>query len=51
MDKYAQVATPSEKVPVQYFSTVDPKLFNNIIAKYNNGHVTDFNDASCGTKG
>jgi cytochrome o ubiquinol oxidase subunit II len=51
MDKYAQVAQPSEKVPVQYFSTVDPKLFNNIIAKYNNGHVTDFNDASCGTKG
>jgi cytochrome o ubiquinol oxidase subunit 2 len=53
MDKYATVAQPSEKAPVQYFSTVDPKLFNNIIAKYNNGHVTEFNDASCstGTKG
>jgi len=51
MDQYATVAQPSEKAPVQYFSTVDPKLFNNIIAKYNNGHVTEFNDASCGTKG
>ncbi|MFP6561478.1 ubiquinol oxidase subunit II [Paraburkholderia sp. B3] len=51
MDQYATVAQPSEKVPVQYFSTVDPKLFNNIIAKYNNGHVTDFSDAACGTKG
>ncbi len=51
MDQYATVAQPTEKAPVQYFSTVDPKLFNNIIAKYNNGHVTDFSDASCGTKG
>ena len=51
MDKYATVSQPSEKAPVQYFSTVDPKLFTNIIAKYNNGHVADFNDASCGTKG
>ncbi|WP_233866909.1 ubiquinol oxidase subunit II [Paraburkholderia adhaesiva] len=50
MDQYATVAQPSEKAPVQYFSTVAPKLFNNIIAKYNNGHVTEFNDASCGTK-
>jgi cytochrome o ubiquinol oxidase subunit 2 len=51
MDEYAGVAQPTEKAPVQYFSTVDPKLFNNIIAKYNNGHVTDFNDPSCVTKG
>ncbi|MEM5328667.1 ubiquinol oxidase subunit II [Paraburkholderia sp. JHI2823] len=51
MDKYATVAQPQEKAPVQYFSTVDPKLFNNIIAKYNNGHVTNFSDPSCVTKG
>ncbi|TAM00802.1 MAG: ubiquinol oxidase subunit II [Paraburkholderia sp.] len=51
MDQYATVSKPSEKAPVQYFSTVDPKLFTNIIAKYNNGHVTETSDASCGTKG
>jgi cytochrome o ubiquinol oxidase subunit II len=51
MDQYATVAQPSEKAPVEYFSTVDPKLFSNIIAKYNNGHVTDFTDPSCVTKG
>ncbi|WP_322011447.1 ubiquinol oxidase subunit II [Paraburkholderia sp. J12] len=51
MDEYAAVAQPTEKAPVAYFSTVDPKLFNNIIAKYNNGHVTDFTDPSCVTKG
>jgi cytochrome o ubiquinol oxidase subunit II len=51
MDQYASVAQPVEKAPVQYFSTVDPRLFTNIIAKYNNGHVTDFRDAACGTKG
>ena len=51
MDKYATVAQPQENAPVQYFSTVDPKLFNNIIAKYNNGHVTNFSDPSCVTKG
>jgi cytochrome o ubiquinol oxidase subunit II len=51
MDQYATVAQPSEKAPVQYFSTIDPKVFTNIIAKYNNGHVTDFDDPSCGTKG
>jgi len=51
MDQYAKVSEPSEKAPVEYFSTVDPKLFNNIIAKYNNGHVTDFTDPSCVTKG
>jgi cytochrome o ubiquinol oxidase subunit II len=51
MDQYATVAQPQDKAPVQYFSTVDPKLFNNIIAKYNNGHVTNFSDPSCVTKG
>ncbi|WP_177316772.1 COX aromatic rich motif-containing protein, partial [Burkholderia ubonensis] len=42
---------PSEKAPVRYFSSVDPKLFHNIIAKYNNGHVLDLKDAACTTKG
>ncbi len=51
MDQYATVSQPTEKAPVQYFSTVDPKLFNNIVAKYNNGHVTNFSDPSCVTKG
>ncbi|MFD1554459.1 ubiquinol oxidase subunit II [Paraburkholderia silviterrae] len=51
MDQYAKVSEPSEKAPVEYFSTVDSKLFNNIIAKYNNGHVTEFTDPSCVTKG
>jgi len=36
---YLGVAAPSEKDPVQYFSHVDSALFNNIIAKYNNGNV------------
>jgi cytochrome o ubiquinol oxidase subunit 2 len=53
MDQYASVAKPTEKVPVQYFSSVDPKLFHNIIAKYNNGNVLDPQSAACntGTKG
>jgi len=52
MDEYSTVAKPSEKAPVQYFSAVDPKLFHNIIAKYNNGNVLDPQDAAaCGTKG
>src|ERR1700688_1134475 len=38
-DVYHGVAAPSEKVPVQFFSHVDPALFNNIIAKYDNGNV------------
>ncbi|PLZ04306.1 ubiquinol oxidase subunit II [Burkholderia sp. WAC0059] len=50
MDAYDSVAKPSEKNPVQYFSSVDPKLFHNIIAKYNNGQVMDMqNAAACGT--
>ena len=51
MDEYHEVARPSEKNPVQYFSSVDPKLFYNIIAKYNDGHVLDPRNAACDTKG
>ena len=31
---YTQIAAPEEKAPVQYFSDVQPNLFNDIIAKY-----------------
>src|SRR5580698_11192355 len=49
---YASVAAPSDKHPVTYFSSVDPKLFHNIIARYNNGNVMDLKDASnCKAKG
>ncbi|MCC8405997.1 ubiquinol oxidase subunit II [Paraburkholderia sp. MMS20-SJTN17] len=52
MDRYHAVSEPSEKDPVHYFSTVDPKLFNNIIARYNNGNVLDnMKDANCAPKG
>ncbi|MGF6374761.1 MULTISPECIES: ubiquinol oxidase subunit II [unclassified Paraburkholderia] len=51
MDRYHAVSEPSEKDPVRYFSTVDPKLFNNIIARYNNGNVLDNKDANCAPKG
>ncbi|WP_144138709.1 ubiquinol oxidase subunit II [Paraburkholderia sp. BCC1884] len=52
MDRYHAVSAPSEKDPVRYFSTVDPKLFHNIIARYNNGNVIDnMNDANCAPKG
>jgi cytochrome o ubiquinol oxidase subunit II len=50
MDVYAGIAQPSEKAPVKYFATVDPKLFNNIVAKYNFGRF-DVNGANCVTKG
>ncbi|SPB15664.1 ubiquinol oxidase subunit II [Caballeronia novacaledonica] len=49
MDVYAGVARPSEKVAVRYFSTVDPKLFSNIVAKYNYGNSVV--GANCVTKG
>ncbi|KIG10619.1 ubiquinol oxidase subunit II [Caballeronia concitans] len=49
MNVYAGVARPSQKVAVRYFSTVDPKLFNNIVGKYNNGNVAV--GANCVTKG
>jgi cytochrome o ubiquinol oxidase subunit 2 len=52
MDRYHAVSVPSEKDPVRYFSSVDPKLFHNIIARYNNGNVMDnMKDANCGPKG
>lgn len=51
MNGYSMVAQPGEKAPVRYFSSVDPKLFNNIIAKYNNGHVLDLRNSNCSTKG
>ncbi len=51
MDAYSAVTKPSEKQPVRYFSTVDSKLFHNIIAKYNNGNVLDLKDAACGRQG
>jgi cytochrome o ubiquinol oxidase subunit II len=52
MDRYHAVSEPSQKDPVRYFSTVDPKLFNNIIARYNNGNVIDnMKDANCAPKG
>jgi cytochrome o ubiquinol oxidase subunit II len=51
MDRYHNVAEPSEKDPVRYFSAVDPKLFHNIIARYNNGNVMDnMKDANCAPK-
>ncbi|MEC5406132.1 ubiquinol oxidase subunit II [Paraburkholderia sp. MPAMCS5] len=51
MNEYHSVAQPGEKQPVSYFSTVDPKLFNNIIAKYNNGNVLDLQNSNCRPKG
>ncbi|WP_244817860.1 ubiquinol oxidase subunit II [Caballeronia sp. Lep1P3] len=49
MNVYAGVSRPSQKVAVRYFSTVDSKLFNNIVGKYNNGNVAV--GANCVTKG
>jgi cytochrome o ubiquinol oxidase subunit 2 len=52
MDRYHAVSAPTEKEPVRYFSSVDPKLFHNIIARYNNGNVLDnMKDANCAPKG
>jgi cytochrome o ubiquinol oxidase subunit 2 len=50
MNVYGAVTQPAENQPVRYFSTVDSKLFRNIIAKYNNGNVLD-KDAACATQG
>ncbi len=33
-DDYSKYAAPEEKAPVKYFSSVEPNLFNEIIAKY-----------------
>ena len=51
MDAYGSLAKPSEAKPVEYFSTVDPKLFHNIIAKYNDGRMLDPQSAACNPKG
>jgi cytochrome o ubiquinol oxidase subunit II len=48
---YGNLAKPSEQNPVQYYSTVDPNLFHNIIAKYNDGRMLDPQSAACATKG
>ncbi|SDR52479.1 cytochrome bo3 quinol oxidase subunit 2 [Paraburkholderia fungorum] len=51
MNRYSVMSEPEEKATVGYFSSVDPKLFHNIIARYNNGHVMDPKDAICAVKG
>jgi cytochrome o ubiquinol oxidase subunit 2 len=33
-DTYAELAKPSEKVPVKYYASVEPNLFDSIIEKY-----------------
>ncbi|MDU0810212.1 MAG: ubiquinol oxidase subunit II [Burkholderia sp.] len=39
MSVYHNIAQPSEMVPIRYFSSVESRLFNKIITKYNNGHA------------
>jgi cytochrome o ubiquinol oxidase subunit II len=52
MNRYNGVSQPGEQAPVTYFSTVDPNLFHNIIARYNNGSVMDLkDDSNCKAKG
>jgi cytochrome o ubiquinol oxidase subunit II len=52
MNRYNVVSQPDEKAPVTYFSSVDPKLFHNIIARYNNGNVMNLkDDSNCKAKG
>jgi cytochrome o ubiquinol oxidase subunit 2 len=38
---YEALAKPSEKVPVTYYSSVKPNLFDNIIAKWKHGDQTN----------
>ena len=40
-ESYAKLAVKSIKHPVEYFSAGDHGLFENIVAKYNNGMVAD----------
>jgi cytochrome o ubiquinol oxidase subunit 2 len=40
-DTYGELAKPSTKVPVTYYSDVEPNLFDSIIAKWREGDVTD----------
>lgn len=51
MNRYNVVSRPEEKAPVGYFSSVDPKLFHNIIAHYNNGQFMNPKNANCSVKG
>jgi cytochrome o ubiquinol oxidase subunit II len=52
MDRYHTMSAPTEKEPVRYFSSVDPRLFHNIIARYNNGNVMNLkDDSNCKAKG
>ncbi|CAI9121706.1 ubiquinol oxidase subunit II [Brytella acorum] len=40
-ESYKNVSAPQEAAPVQYFAHVQPGLFDDIVAKYNNGVVID----------
>jgi cytochrome o ubiquinol oxidase subunit 2 len=40
-ETYGELAKPSTKVPVSYYSDVEPNLFDSIIAKWRQGDVTD----------
>ncbi len=40
-ETYKELAKPSAKVPVTYYSDVEPHLFDSIIAKWRHGDVTD----------
>ena len=45
------VISPDSTVPTVTFSKVDANLFQNIVAKYNNGHARNIPDPICRTKG
>jgi len=40
-ETYGELAKPSTKVPVTYYSDVEPNLFDSIIAKWRHGNETD----------
>ncbi|MDE1179809.1 ubiquinol oxidase subunit II [Paraburkholderia sp.] len=50
MNRYNAVSKREVKAPVGYFSSVDPNLFRNVVARYNNGNVLDLTDANCEVK-
>ena len=43
---YARLAEKSRRNPVAYYSTVEPKLFDSIIEKWNHGHHAQANPAA-----
>jgi cytochrome o ubiquinol oxidase subunit II len=47
---FPAVETPSEKAPVEYFSTVDANLFQTIVAKYNVGRSVGLASATPASK-